>query len=269
MKWFVRANSQPPEETDTGELQPVDATDPQTGIPVSATQVGSLAAILNAAGAHEGDAEGSQTAENQVQLVVDDEPATTKALWRVAVIKITGWMLTAVFVGVLVLAWPLAWGGRFSWTVVSGHSMEPMFYTGDVTLAYKTKDYKVGDIIVYTVTFDDKTGAVIHRIKKVLPDGNFQTKGDNNNFIDPWVARPQNIRGEVIESFPGAAKYVGLIRSPLFWIVPLGLMVTWFLWPTPVLEEPGEDEDEDEDADADADADADPQVPEDASVKGI
>lgn len=223
--------------------QLANVTDPQTGGPVGAAQVGALAAMLHEG--HPGDSGGGGDQSVEGEQVGDDEPVGVRPAWLVTTSKITGWVLTVVFVCVLVLAWPLAWGGRFSWTVVSGISMEPTFYTGDLTLAYKTNDYEVGDIIVYTVTFDDKTGAIIHRVVEVLPSGGYKTKGDNNDFIDPWVAQPQNIRGEVIQSFSGAAKYVGLLRSPLFWIIPIGLMVTWFFWPSPEEPIPPEDEDVD------------------------
>ena len=156
--------------------------------------------------------------------------------WLVITRRILGWVTTLIFIAVLVLAWPLAWGGKFSWTVVSGKSMEPTLYQYDLVTTFRTDDYQVGDIIVYKANFDEKSGLVVHRIVKINPDGTYVTKGDNNNFIDPWVAQPDNIRGEVIWVFPSAAKYVLLIRSPLFWILPLAIMVTWFLWPAKVEE---------------------------------
>lgn len=157
--------------------------------------------------------------------------------------RVTGWISTIFMIVLLFLAWPLAWGGLFSYTIVSGNSMEPTYHTGDVVMTYRTSEYQVGEIIVYTVTFDDKTGAIIHRIIEALPNGTYKTKGDNNSFVDPWVADPENIRGEVIAVFPQAYKVIALIRSPLFWIIPIGVMVGYFLWPAPVPEIATDDED--------------------------
>lgn len=173
--------------------------------------------------------------------------------WWLTTRRILGWLSTILMLAILFLAWPLAWGGLFSYTVVSGNSMEPTYHTGDVVMTYRTSDYQVGDVIVYTVTLDDKTGAIVHRIIEVLPDGTYKTKGDNNGFADPWVAEPQNIRGEVIAMFPQAYKVIGIIRSPLFWIIPIGVMVAFFLWPAPAPEIPPDGEGEDADGTEGAD----------------
>ncbi|MGV1037753.1 MAG: signal peptidase I [Candidatus Nanopelagicales bacterium] len=163
--------------------------------------------------------------------------------WWLVTRRIVGWVSTILMILLLFLAWPLAWGGLFSYTVVAGSSMEPKFHTGDVVMTMERSEYQIGEIIVYTVTFGDKSGAVIHRIVAKVPDGGFKTQGDNNNFVDPWVAEPDNIRGEVIGLFPQGYRLIGLIRSPLFWIIPIGVLVAYFLWPAPVPEEdPVDDE---------------------------
>ncbi len=162
--------------------------------------------------------------------------------WWLATRRIVGWLSTILMILLLFLAWPLAWGGLFSYTVVAGNSMEPKFHTGDVVMTLERSEYQVGEVIVYTVTFGDKSGAVIHRIVEALPDGGFKTKGDNNDFIDPWVAQPDDIRGEVIGMFAQGYRVISLIRSPLFWIIPIGVMVAYFLWPEPVPEIPAEGE---------------------------
>lgn len=178
----------------------------------------------------------------------EEENKEEESGWWLTTRRIAGWFSTLLMVLLLVFAWPLAWGGVFSYTVVAGHSMEPKYHTGDLVMTLKRSEYKVGEIIVYTVTFGGKTGAIVHRVVEKLPDGSYKTKGDNNDFVDPWVAKPDTIRGEVIAMFPQAYRVIGIIRSPIFWIIPIGIMVTYFLWPAPepkvaeALDENGEDE---------------------------
>lgn len=251
MKWFGRGKNLPRDATSHG-------ADPGHGADLGIyilEPTPSAAQDLN----DDRDIAVRQTAEGEP--AGHDESAGAPSPWFRTIRKIASWSLTAVFVGVLILAWPPAWGGKFSWTAVSGISMEQTFYNGDLVLSFSNDDYTVGDVIVYTVTFDDTTGAVIHRIVEVLPNGDYKTKGDNNDFIDPWVASPQNVRGEVIVVFPGAAKYVGLIRSPLFWIIPIGVMVAWFFWPAPELETPPGDDDADPEEDVDPQDSDDPDGP--------
>ena len=259
MKWFGRGKSlrpavdSSPPATDLGGHEsdsnsatadhPEEAAAPQNvgGYPGSAgSETGALGSVgLIEASEQIGAAQANEPDPGPAPPTVEH----SRSGWWFTIRRIIGWFSTIFMIALLFLAWPLAWGGLFSYTIVSGNSMEPEYHTGDVVMTYRTSEYKVGDIIVYTVTFDDKSGAIIHRITEVLPDGGYKTQGDNNDFVDPWVAEPQNIRGEVIAVFPQAYKAIALIRSPLFWILPIGVMVAYFLWPAPVPEIATDDED--------------------------
>ncbi len=236
MTWFGREKNAPTDdavEPAVGPEHPPEGpppAGPSDETPATVLPPGALSAI--------GDGSSEDLGQNPNAQAEQDE----KAGWWLITRRVIGWISTILMIALLFLAWPLAWGGLFSYTVVSGNSMEPTYQTGDVVMTYRTSDYQVGEIIVYTVTFDDKTGAIIHRIIEVLPDGTYRTKGDNNDFADPWVAEPQNIRGEVIAVFPQAYKVIGLIRSPLFWILPIGVMVAFFLWPAPAAAIPPDGE---------------------------
>lgn len=96
--------------------------------------------------------------------------------------------------------------------VVSGNSMLPTLYHGDIVIIYKPDPWhiKEGDIIVYRSTRGE---LVIHRVVRVAensPSNKCQpvcyiTKGDNNRLEDPWIGlQPQSgvsysdVLGEVL-----------------------------------------------------------------------
>ena len=84
-----------------------------------------------------------------------------------------------------------------SWPVRNGFSI------GDMPIIRGVEEYKVGDVIVYSVP--GFSAPIIHRIIKINEDGSYQTKGDNNNGqntrYELSVAK-QQIHGKVIFVIP-------------------------------------------------------------------
>ncbi|HEX7101396.1 MAG TPA: signal peptidase I [Nitrolancea sp.] len=96
----------------------------------------------------------------------------------------------------LVVLWimfaPMQFGGRTSYVVVNGISMEPKFHRGDLALVRKSNSYNVGDIVVYR---HPTIGPVIHRI--IGRDGDrYVFKGDNNDFVDPYEPTQAELIGK-------------------------------------------------------------------------
>ncbi len=109
----------------------------------------------------------------------------------------------AVLVLFLVLLWPARWGGLFGWTVVAGHSMEPTYATGDLVFTAHRGGYSVGDIVVYEPPDPSLAGHfVVHRITGVLPDGTYETQGDNNPAPDQWTPSDSDVQGQAVLSIP-------------------------------------------------------------------
>ena len=78
---------------------------------------------------------------------------------------------------------PTRIGGRASYVIINGNSMEPGFHRGDLVIVQTASKYEVGDIVTYS---DAKMGAyVIHRIIETKQDY-FILKGDNNSWIDAY-----------------------------------------------------------------------------------
>ena len=81
-----------------------------------------------------------------------------------------------------------------------GPSMYPTLKSGDGLILYvyiSFDDVKVGDVIIYP--HPKKPFDVVHRIIKKLKSGVI-TRGDNNNKIDPYVIKYENIIGKVISA---------------------------------------------------------------------
>lgn len=153
-------------------------------------------------------------------------------------------VLWALLVAGGVLLWPTNLGGCTSLTVVSGHSMEPTYYTGDLVLA-RCGTPQVGDVVVYTP--EGYGGArIIHRITGGDGDG-WVLQGDNNPEVDPFAPTDADVIGVARVHVPAVGRAGLLMTNPWVWaslvVVGLGLLV----WPGKDEEadrEPGDETDQ-------------------------
>jgi signal peptidase len=135
----------------------------------------------------------------------------------------------------------------------NGPSMNPTFLPGDglKVAPYDGRGICCGDVVV----FPDPNGNrnVVHRVVGVDSEG-IRTKGDNNNKVDPWVLKPEDIIGRVISAHRGnrsltvvdgkagvllslilrkkrdLLKRLFIILHPLYrWLAGTGLFQTLFL----------------------------------------
>lgn len=84
--------------------------------------------------------------------------------------------------------------GGLSILTVSSNSMQPELTVGDIIIIKKCSDYKINDIITYSV---DEQYLVTHRI--IEKEGNnFYTKGDSNNVSDNEIVKIENVKGKLI-----------------------------------------------------------------------
>lgn len=217
----------------------------------------STEAVASDAGLPDTDSPNPSSATTELPAITSDGEATDhleEEKPRGPIRKTLG-IISTVFWSLIILAavvfvWPPTWGGPITVTVVQGHSMEPVYYTGDVVIAVRnySNEYAVGDTIVYKVEEGDLVGMVIHRIIKQLPNGNYITQGDNKAMADPWEVIPSNVFGKAAAHIPDLAKWLGLVRTPMFIGIIVGVIVIWVLWPR-------SDEEEDEDDEADTGGD--------------
>jgi signal peptidase len=134
-----------------------------------------------------------------------------------------GFQSTTAWILVGVTAVSLVWfnTGLFGVlpTLVSGVSMEPALYAGDVVITrdVPAEDVEVGDI----VRFRMGNSYIIHRVVEIEASGSghyFVTKGDANNVLDDPLLESQ-IEGKVILTVPkigwvsiGARRLIEWIR---------------------------------------------------------
>lgn len=114
------------------------------------------------------------------------------------------WSLRILFsvVVVAVLAsvgWRLSGGSSY---VVGSTSMCPNVCVGALVLDRPVVgELRAGDIVTFTPP--GFSVAYSHRIVKVLNDGEFLTKGDAANIIDPWKISRKDIHGRVVATIFG------------------------------------------------------------------
>ena len=110
--------------------------------------------------------------------------------------------------------------GIGSAVVLSG-SMEPEISVGDLLMIYESKNYEVGDVVVY------QSGriAVTHRIVSISGD-EVITRGDANNAEDEPITL-ERIKGKVVMIIPCVGYLVNIIKTPLgtFAIIALAVLL--------------------------------------------
>jgi len=107
--------------------------------------------------------------------------------------------------------------GVHSFVVLTG-SMEPRINPGDMVIVRKAEQYSVGDIIA----FSTRGTIIVHRIHG-LEDNQVVTKGDANNYVDPWKIDQSRIIGKAVLIIP----YLGyplILLSNLLGTYYMGLL---------------------------------------------
>lgn len=149
----------------------------------------------------------------------------------------------AALAATLVVAWPTRFGGRTGYTIVVGHSMDPTFASGDLVVTSARPAYATGDVIVYTIPAGEPGAGfkVVHRIVGGDAHAGFRTQGDNNQMVDMWRPRPDDIDGAVIARLPGAGAALRVAAGPVGLAALGAVCIAWLLWP-PRTHQDGPDE---------------------------
>ena len=113
-----------------------------------------------------------------------------------------------------------------SYVVVSGHSMQPTLWTGDVVVLQHERSYRKGEIVGYEIPKGGPGAGliVIHRIVGGDARAGYIMRGDNKHSPDPWRPRPANVVGRERLIVPKVGLAVRYVRSPLGFAVLAGVM---------------------------------------------
>ena len=162
------------------------------------------------------------------------------------------WIIVAIDAWYL---WPTQLGGDTSIVVVSGKSMEPTYFSGDLVIARKMEP-SVGDVIVYAP--EGLGGSqVVHRIIGGSADEGWQMRGDNNDFVDPFTPQDGEVKGVVLVHYSNFGRVTVLLLNPMVWAFVLLAAMALMLWWTG---DDCDDRDDDERRDTNTDdTDGDPE----------
>jgi len=134
-----------------------------------------------------------------------------------------GWLLVVV---VVFLAWPAQLGGHLSLVVVSGHSMDGTYRSGDLLFAWPHTDYNTGEIVIYKIPKGEPASGlrVVHRIiaKKA---GHFTTQGDNRTSADFWRPTVHDVVGHPFLRVRAGGLVLKWLLSPIALAVLCGVCV--------------------------------------------
>jgi len=138
------------------------------------------------------------------------------------------YVLTATILIGMVALWilfaPTQFGGKASYVIIAGASMEPSLHSGDLVVARQSGIYEIGDVVTYS---HPQVGPIIHRIIDTSGD-RYILQGDNNDWIDSFQPTDEVILGKSWLTLPGAAKAIKHLRTPLgltLLSISVGIMV--------------------------------------------
>jgi signal peptidase I len=129
-------------------------------------------------------------------------------------------------VAVAAAAWfylaPVELGGRTSYAVVYGSSMEPHLHRGDLVILRRQPSYRLGEVVGYRS--HELHRNVLHRIVEVDGD-RFAFKGDNNDFRDPEQPGAAQLFGARWLVLPKIGGLLERLRTPRDAAIVAGLAV--------------------------------------------
>lgn len=124
-------------------------------------------------------------------------------------------LLWSALLSALAAAWwllaPTVVGGRATYVVTHGISMEPAYHTGDLAIVLPDEEYRVGEVVAYHSRLLHTM--VLHRIIGVSADG-FVMQGDNNAWRDPEHPGDDEIAGRLLLHVPRGGRVLDLLHRP-------------------------------------------------------
>ena len=113
--------------------------------------------------------------------------------------------------------------------IIKTNSMEPTISINDVVITKKVKKEKIkkGDVI----TFLQDGEVITHRITQIEDNGNYTTKGDNNNIEDTFKITYENIEGKHILTIPHLGKIVQALDNKIVFLI-ITLIILMFMFIT-------------------------------------
>lgn len=137
--------------------------------------------------------------------------------------SVAGWLLLVAFVAAI---WPVQLGGRAGLVVVSGHSMDGTYRTGDLLATWRHSSYDVGDVAVYRVPGNGVGHGlrVVHRIIG-RTDGGFVMQGDNRTTPDQWHPTTHDVVGRPFARVPAGGLILSWALNPLMLAFACGVCV--------------------------------------------
>jgi signal peptidase I len=138
---------------------------------------------------------------------------------------ITGVLLLAAGAFWLFLAPPKI-GGRSTYVITSGISMEPSFHTGDLAIVRPEAHYRVGEVVAYHSSLLHVV--VLHRII-AIHGARYDFKGDHNHFVDPTHPTRSQLIGALWVHIPHGGAVFHTLHSPVMAAVLCGLVALLFV----------------------------------------
>jgi len=144
-------------------------------------------------------------------------------------------------VAAAVVAWafllrPTFLGGPATYVIVSGSSMEPTLYGGDLALVRRQTEYAIGDVVAFSVPEGEPgSGAiVIHRIAGGSEEDGYLMQGDNKDSQDPWRPRSEDILGQMWFQVPKAGRLIDALRAPLLLSLAATILSVYLILDPPI-----------------------------------
>lgn len=142
-----------------------------------------------------------------------------------------GVLFTLIAAMVVYFTWPSSFGGCTTITIVTGHSMEPTYYTDDIVVS-RCGTPGVGDAAVYAT---EGTGGaqIVHRVIGGNGTSGWEFQGDNNDWVDEFRPTDDEVLGVVVLHLPKVGKVAKAASNPWVWAGLFTIAAALVMWPGP------------------------------------
>lgn len=141
------------------------------------------------------------------------------------------WWLNLLLFGLALVAWfalaPTKIGGRNTYLIIRGNSMEPVYHSGDFVIVRRSETFKVGQEAAYR---HPSIGIVYHTIIGFNGDRAI-LQGYNNAWVDEFQPEVSDLLGTYWHHVPNIGRFFQLNQFPRIITVVVALILLLILWP--------------------------------------
>ena len=137
-------------------------------------------------------------------------------------------LIITILISLFILAGEKIPSMKYHIYAIETESMIPTLNPGELILSEYMEEYEVGDII--TFDYENSEVPITHRVVEIDQEGNYITKGDNNNVQDALATDQEDVIGKLIYNRADLGNIIIFMKSVvgiiMLFIIPITILLT-------------------------------------------